>query len=921
MSTLRALLKDGSLSLTNEDGKIMLSNAAMFGHYRICSFLLNKGCPVNSRGTNALHAAAMNDNVRIIHLLFEHGLDVKAVDNDGLTPLHLASRTGKTKAAIELLGLGANKAVVAGRHGTPVHQASIGGHFDTVLALLGEGCSTDVLCSNGRSVLHFAAVGGNVDIIKCFSENGLDVNAVDNDEETPLHLASMAGKTHAAIELLGLGANKAVVAGRHGTPLHQASIGGHFDTVLALLGEVCSTDVLCSDGGSVLHFAAKGGNVDIIKYFSENGLDINAVDNDGLTPLHLASRTGKTKAAIELLGLGANKAVVAGRHGTPVHQASIGGHFDTVLALLDEGCSTDVLCSNERSLLHFAAKGGNVDIIKCLSENGLDINAVDNTGQTPLHRASWAGKTNAAIELLRLGANLEAYSADFGIPLHMACFSGKFEIVELLLEKGSPLDVLDNNGDSVLHYASAGGNIAIMEVILRHIMERLKCVPEDLIGGGLNISNSFGQTPLTYVVLYSSNKMAELLIDYGADVNVRDNVGTTIPEYALINPKFDLDQFRKKLDFSNNQTTAAVLSSSFMVSYSSICGNVKSFTKCINQVDLPLPKVCLSLAVNVHLWYYPSLLKWKQNSLSTAIPGKCPLNALQISLLSIFLDSNIVDYSYRDFIFQLLSHSKLHYMINEHLPNGLTALDLARQFKLPDIATAIEEKGGRAGIWANIPREDWITLTPCLPHFIEAHEGLMKLAKSSSMGKVALRHIHRLVFQKELGYPNEVEMEKQQLLREALNTKPSMMQIAKLVTPKVNKDTFESWMEIAYALGISDDSIDNILSSKLISKQSFIKLLNTWIKEGRQVTWSVLLDVLGNYETQNCISEIKESILKEYFACHPKSISMQVHKCVCTYKFYTNLAYDHMYMRTYVYVILTVTVLFGLVVQTGHCNR
>ena len=81
LSTLRALLKDGSLSLHNEGGKIMLYNAAMCGHYRICSFLLNKGCPVNSRGTNALHAAAMSGDIRIIHLLFEHGLDVNAVDN------------------------------------------------------------------------------------------------------------------------------------------------------------------------------------------------------------------------------------------------------------------------------------------------------------------------------------------------------------------------------------------------------------------------------------------------------------------------------------------------------------------------------------------------------------------------------------------------------------------------------------------------------------------------------------------------------------------------------------------------------------------------------------------------------------------------------------------------------------------------
>ena len=68
----------------------------------------------------------------------------------------------------------------------------------------------------------------------------------------------------------------------------------------------------------------------------------------------------------------------------------------------------------------------------------------------------------------------------------------------------------------------------------------------------------------------------------------------------------------------------------------------------------------------------------------------------------------------KDFIFKLPSHPNLHYMINEYLPNGMRALDLARYFKLFDISKVKEEKDGREGIWSEIPREDYLRLQPCM---------------------------------------------------------------------------------------------------------------------------------------------------------------------------------------------------------------
>ena len=51
------------------------------------------------------------------------------------------------------------------------------------------------------------------------------------------------------------------------------------------------------------------------------------------------------------------------------------------------------------------------------------------------------------------------------------------------------------------------------------------------------------------------------------------------------------------------------------------------------------------------------------------------------------------------FITKLLSHPVLKKAVLENFPNGLSPLDLARQFDLLDIATLIEGAGGRQGVW------------------------------------------------------------------------------------------------------------------------------------------------------------------------------------------------------------------------------
>ena len=98
-----------------------------------------------------------------------------------------------------------------------------------------------------------------------------------------------------------------------------------------------------------------------------------------------------------------------------------------------------------------------------------------------------------------------------------------------------------------------------------------------------------------------------------------------------------------------------------------------------------------------------------------SLPDESSLSPLHIALLSFKClimgfagKGNSIEYGAKDhtaFVRKLLSHPVLKRTVNENFPNGLSPLDLARQFELHDIAALIEQAGGHPGVWAEIPQD------------------------------------------------------------------------------------------------------------------------------------------------------------------------------------------------------------------------
>lgn len=194
-----------------------------------------------------------------------------------------------------------------------------------------------------------------------------------------------------------------------------------------------------------------------------------------------------------------------------------------VKKLLERGADPNKVIGGE-SLLHIAVNKGDksVEKVKLLIEYGANINQKNKYNQTPLY-------------------NSFLYNTK------------KTKLIKLLLENGANPNIKDNiNGDSPLLSASMNGtnDIDELKLLLEYgadpniQQDRLKITPLHLaIGNYLHDRNIF------------CFECIKLLIDHGADINIKDFYGRkpldiidnkelrdSIEEYANVIQSFDLKQ-------------------------------------------------------------------------------------------------------------------------------------------------------------------------------------------------------------------------------------------------------------------------------------------------------------------------------------------------------------------------------------------
>ena len=472
----------------------------------------------------------------------------------------------------------------------PLIEAVKAGDAARVDTLIEQGANAGAAAPDGTTALHWAARAAAVDLVERLLAAGADPEPANRYGVTPLALAAESGEPAVVDALLTAGADPNTATPEDESVLMLAARTGRVPVVDLLLAAGAAVDATESwRGQTALMWAAAENNAGAVERLLAAGADVAARSNGGLTPLLFAVREGQIDSARTLLAGGAEVSAgvnnttastgsytpAATGHTSPLALAIVNAHYELAAVLIEAGADPNAYDARG-SVLHALAwirrpgsgrppaqtgEVDSLDLAQALLERGADPNARIDWEEIPFHVdlgivkpppnisvgrnfISFVGATpfylaakHADLDLMKL---LVAYGADplrptdQGVtPLMAAAGLGfwdgespgplngtpdrvRLEAVQMTLALGNDLHAVSDFGDTTLD----GDGV---DLLLRHPLNLLEMDAQrdrgDMRWGGC--------TALHGAAMMGSNLIVQYLIDQGADINARNNIGWT----------------------------------------------------------------------------------------------------------------------------------------------------------------------------------------------------------------------------------------------------------------------------------------------------------------------------------------------------------------------------------------------------------
>jgi ankyrin repeat protein len=163
------------------------------------------------------------------------------------------------------------------------------------------------------------------------------------------------------------------------------------------------------------------------------------------------------------------------------------------------------------SSIHHASLVGDLNRVSDLVNRGNSVNSFDNAGLTPLHYAILTKNIEMVVRLAQLGAEINVGTRNKNqAPAHFAAEVGSVDCLMLLSILGCILTVQDNTeeGKMPIHTTVKYNQAKAMLWLLKN-------------GVSVDARDRKGGTPLFYAIKCRHSHLVHILIEEGADVNIK----------------------------------------------------------------------------------------------------------------------------------------------------------------------------------------------------------------------------------------------------------------------------------------------------------------------------------------------------------------------------------------------------------------
>ncbi len=408
----------------------------------------------------ALYAAASHGfNEELTSILQKHEVNINVQNNQGFTPLMVATMNG---------------------------------HMDCVMTLLRNNANVNMRNFNRETALMLAIYGENkyrLNIIKMLIVCGASINAVNSRHENIIMLACQRGLLYLIKLFHHYNCSLFIKDINDNTLMHHACINGNPEIVDFLINNNAPIDHINKFSESPLSLAVEYGNLEIIKKLLKNYAQDHVCNKNGDMLLHQSISMADTDERKEIAKIFIQNSIdinIQNDKGKTAIMIACQNNFQNLVEeILKRYPATELIDIDGNTCLSYALMNNNNAMILCLlAYDPRIINLLNKEGEDAFMQAcrtsKYAVQLIYTIEQERIDLNKKNMHGNTA--LHIAVKSERADIVQYLLTLEIDPTIVNVRGETPMSISLAKGwrtaHYEIIKELRRYFLKR--CIKNSL---------------------------------------------------------------------------------------------------------------------------------------------------------------------------------------------------------------------------------------------------------------------------------------------------------------------------------------------------------------------------------------------------------------------------------------------------------